>query len=129
MTSLRTTAIALGTATVLAVPTALVLAPAANADIDKHGKCGVGVYEFSVDREDGGYEVGVDFDRVAPGTRWKIQMSQNGKTYFNRVVRAENDGDFDVDRKRPNTSGADVFRFKASRVGGPASCGDKITVS
>lgn len=129
MNTVLKSTIGLGAAAALALPTALVLTPAAHADIDKFGTCGAGVYEFSVDREDNGsYDVSVDLDRVAPGTRWRVQMSHNGKGFVDRVVRADREGDVEVERNRPNSAGTDVFRFKATRVGSKASCSDKISV-
>lgn len=126
----RTTALTAAGA-VLAVPTAVLVASPASADteVDRHGSCGGGRYEFSVDREDGGYEVSVDLDNIAAGSRWKVVMRHDGNRFFKRTITADNEGDLDVDRYRNNTSGQDRFKFRAARVDGSASCSRVITVS
>jgi hypothetical protein len=101
----------------------------ADTEVDRYGSCGGGRYEFSVDREDGGYEVSVDLDNIAAGSRWKVVMRHDGNRFFKRTITADNEGDLDVDRYRNNTSGQDGFKFRAARVDGPASCSRVITVS
>ena len=123
----RTTA-GLGAALALAVPTALVVAAPAHADVERRGACGAGSYELSVDREDGGYEASVDIDRVAPGSRWRVVMRHDGQRFYRNVLRADREGELDVDRQRGNTAGRDTFRFRAERLGGPASCSARISV-
>jgi hypothetical protein len=114
----------------VAAPAALVLtAPSASADVDRRGTCGGGSYELSVDREDGGYDVSVDLDRVAPGSRWKVVVRHEGKVVANVVRRAERDGDLDVERWVRNTPGNETFRFTAQRVGSRTSCGATVTVA
>ncbi len=122
--------IALSTAgVVLAAPAALALSAApAHADVERRGACGGGTYELSVDREGRGYEVNVDLDRVAPGSKWRVIIAQDGKRKANVVRTAERDGDVDVERYLPNTAGKDKFRFTAKRVGGKTKCGAAITV-
>ncbi len=122
------TTVALGTAAALAVPTALAVATPAHADVDRHGRCGGGQYEFSVDSEDGGFEVSADIDNVAPGSRWRVTLRHDGNRYYRNVLRADNEGDLDVERFRRNTSGTDTFTFRAKRLGQPVSCAARITV-
>lgn len=112
----------------LAVPVAVLVAAPANADIERHGNCGGGRYELSVDREGGGFEVNVDLDNVAPGSKWKITLRQDGKRYYSERRTADREGDIDVERFRSNTNGSDKFSFRAKRVGGGASCTAAITV-
>lgn len=123
----RTTALTTAGA-LLAVPAAVLVATPAHADVDRYGSCGGGTYEFSVDREDGGYEVSVDVDRVAPGSRWKVVLRHDGNRFYKRTLTADNEGDLDVDRLRNNTGGNDRFKFRATRAKGSASCGRAITV-
>ncbi len=120
-----TAGLAIGALT--AVPVALVAAPA-HADVERHGACGSGRYELSVDRENGGFEVSVDLDRLPPGQRWKVVLRHDGAKVASVTRRADHAGDIDLERFRANTGGKDVFRFTAKRVGGTASCGDRITV-
>jgi hypothetical protein len=123
----RTTALTTAGA-LLAVPAAVLVATPAHADVDRYGTCGGGSYEFSVDREDGGYEVAVDLDRVAPGSRWKVVLRHDGNRFYKRTLTADNEGELDVDRNRTNTGGDDTFKFRAARVDGSAGCGRTITV-
>jgi hypothetical protein len=119
---------AVGTAALLAVPVALLVPASAQADVERNGSCGDGRYELNVDREDGRFEVSGELDGVAPGSRWKVVMKHDGKRFASVTRTADNEGDLDVERMRPNTSGRDVFRFRASRVNGPASCSAVVTV-
>lgn len=118
-----------GTGALLAVPTAVLVSAPAHADVERHGACGGGHYEFSVDREAGGFEVSLDLDYVRPGSRWQVVLRHDGKRYFKKTLRADNEGDLDVERWRTNTTGNDTFKFRAKRVGGPASCTRIITRS
>jgi hypothetical protein len=128
MNTITRTAAGLGTALALAVPTALVAAAPAHADVERRGACGAGQYELSVDREDGGYEVSADIDRVAPGSRWRVVLRHDGERIARVVRRADHEGDLDVDRQRPNTSGRDVFKFRAKRLGHSTSCSARVSV-
>jgi hypothetical protein len=122
-----TAAIAAGS--LLAAPVALIAtAPSAHADVERHGKCGPGVYEFSVDREGAGFEVSADLDGLKPGSRWKVVLRHDGTKIASVIRRADHEGDIDVERYRLNSAGADKFRMVAKRVGGTASCDATITV-
>jgi hypothetical protein len=121
---------AIATAGALVAAPAVLLAAPAHADVERKGACGGGSYEFSVDREGSSkYEVSADLDRVKPGSKWKVVLRQDGNRYYKQVLKADREGDLDVERLRNNTSGDDVFTFKASRVKGKASCSSSITVS
>lgn len=124
----RTTALAASGA-MLAVPTAVLTAAPAHADVERHGACGGGAYEFSVDREGQGFEVSLDLDFVQPGSRWKVVLRHDGNRYFHRTIRADHEGDLDVERWRANTAGKDAFRFRASRANGSQSCSRTIAVT
>jgi len=114
---------------VVAVPALVALAPAAHADIEKQGSCGNGVYELSVDRENGGFEVNFDLDGVASGSQWRVVLKHDGKRYFKKVRTADREGEIDVEKWRSNTAGKDVFRAKATNTSTGATCTAKITVS
>lgn len=121
-------------ATLLALPAtalAVTAVPAAAdpGDAERHGRCGGGSYELSVDREDGGYEVGVDLDRVAPGSRWTIVVRHDGTRATKVTRRADREGDLDVDLFRRGTAGSETFAFTAKRVGGSQKCSARVTVA
>ncbi|WP_232679328.1 hypothetical protein [Nocardioides sp. R-C-SC26] len=128
-TRTRITALATATAGTLAgVGLAVGAAAPAHADVERQGRCGVGVYDFSVDREGRGYEVSVDLDGLPRSSRWKVQLFHNGAAVLTTTRAADVEGDVEVETYRRNASGADTFRFRATRVGGGASCGSTITL-
>ncbi len=104
----------------------------AYADIERQGRVSGAHYDFSVDRERGGFEVSFDLDNAAPGSRWVVRMSHDGKRYFNRTVTAradddDRDGEFEIERWRGNTAGKDVFRVSIRKVGTSTTKVVKIT--
>lgn len=121
-------------ATLLVLPATALAATAVPAvadpgDAERHGRCGGGVYELSVDREDGGYEVGVDLDRVAPGSRWTVAVRHDGTRVAKVTRTADREGDLDVDLVRRDTAGSDTFAFTAHRVGGTQKCSARLKVA
>ncbi|WP_347352601.1 hypothetical protein [Intrasporangium sp.] len=123
----RRTAVLVTTA-VLTVPAAVLTAAPAQADVERHGRCGSAVYEFSVDRERGGFEVELEIDRAKPKSQWKVLMYHDGKRFVNQTFRADREGELDVERWRGNTAGYDKFTFRATRSDGAATCTNSITV-
>jgi hypothetical protein len=114
----------------IAVPTgAVLMAAPAHADVERHGSIGSGDYEFSVDREGAGYEVSFDIDHVRRGTHWKVVLRHDGKRVLTRTLKADHEGELDVETYRPNTSGKDRFKVRAERVNGSARASATITVS
>lgn len=106
----------MGTAALLATPL-LTASPASATDRDF--RVGGAQVDYSVERDDGRYEVDVDIDSAKPGSKWRITLWQNGNRYFKDVRRADGDGDVrDVEQTRKNTRGQDVFKVKIKRVGG-----------
>ena len=83
MNTLRTGATALGIATLLAVPTALVPASPANADVERGGAA-ARRYELNVDRERGGFEVAPTSRARPREAAWRIVLKHDGKRYFTR---------------------------------------------
>jgi hypothetical protein len=47
-----------------------------------------------------------------------VTLKHDGKRFHKKVHRADGDGDIDIDKKRGNTKGADVFKVKVKKVGG-----------
>ncbi|GAA4689073.1 hypothetical protein [Nocardioides nanhaiensis] len=113
----------------LAVPTAVLVAAPAHADVDRQGRCGPGSYEFSVDREGRGFEVSADLDNLRPGSRWKVVLRQDGRVIGNVTRTADREGDVELDRFARNTAGKDRFVMRATPVGGGSGCSSTITVS
>ena len=107
----------------------LLAAPAAHADTERNGRCGGGTYELSAGPDDGRYEVSVDLDRVAPGTRWRVVVKHEGRTIANVVRTADREGDVEVERAVRGTAGSETFSFRASRLNAPISCSRSVTVA
>ena len=119
MNTLRKSTAVAGITALLAVPTAMVVASPANADIERGGSCAGARYELNVDRERGGFEVDADIEDAAPGSRWRIVLKHDGRTYYNKVRTTDREGDVDVERFRHNTNGRDRLglRVKNLRTG------------
>ncbi|WP_432479324.1 hypothetical protein [Nocardioides sp. GXQ0305] len=114
------------------VASALTLAPspalAGDGDVEKARGCGGFRIELKVGPEDGGWEVESDVDDASAGSDWRIRIRHDGRTVFNRVRTAGPGGDVEVDLRRPDTRGADRFRFRAHPVGNPdRACALRIT--
>lgn len=120
MTVRRTTA-TVAAGALLAAPLTLLTATSASADQDKDRDFRIGgaQVDFSVEKDDGRFEVSVDIDDARPGSTWRVVLKHDGKRFHNKVHRADGDGDVDIDRTRRNSAGADVFKVVVKKVGGP----------
>jgi hypothetical protein len=110
----------IGGGALLAVPLAVVAAPAATADAERTVRCGPGTAELSVDTEGRSLEVSADLDDVTPGSRWRLVLRQDGNRIAKVVRTADNEGDLDIERFVRNTRGLDTFAFRAKQLGGGA---------
>ena len=106
--------------------TALVAAPA-HADVERRGTCAGATYELNVDRERGGFEVDADIDRARAGSEWRVTIRHDDTVATSRVLRADNEGELDLDTFRRNTAGKDTFRLTVTPAGGSA-CSVKVTL-
>lgn len=125
-TTTRITALAAVTALVAAPLTFAAMAPA-SADVDRHGACGTGGYEFNVDKERSGYELDASIDGVKPGSTWTFVVRHDGKRLTKVTRTADNEGEVDIDANASNTAGKDTFSFRATS--GSVNCGTSITVA
>ena len=112
--------------TAAAGATVLVATPA-HADVERRGTCAGAAYELSVDRERGGFEVDADIDNARVGSEWRVTLRHDGKVTTSRVLRADDEGELDLDAWRRNTAGKDVFRLTVTPAGG-SSCSARITM-
>ncbi|GAA1929285.1 hypothetical protein GCM10009737_33980 [Nocardioides lentus] len=129
-TSTRVAAL-LGTAALTAGTATVALAGPASADVDRNGSCGGATYEFSVDRDDdrrNSYEVTADLDN-AGGTKYRVVLKQNGKTFYNVARTADREGDIEVERNRSNTRGADTFLLQYRNTTTDQVCRTTIRVA
>lgn len=113
-------------ATATAGATVLVAAPA-SADVERRGTCAGATYELSVDRERGGFEVDADVDRARPSSEWRVTVRHDGAVAVSRTLRADDEGELDVDAWRRDTAGSDTFTLTVRPAGGWA-CSVKVTV-
>ena len=115
------------TALVATVGATVLVATPAHADVERRGTCAGAMYELSVDRERGGFEVGVDLDRARAGSSWTVTLRHDGAVATSRTLRADAEGEIDVDTWRRNTAGTDTFRLTVRPAGGTA-CTTKVTL-
>ncbi|WP_193604501.1 hypothetical protein [Nocardioides dongkuii] len=123
MSKIRTSIAMLGVTTLLAAPLSAIAGPA-HADADAAANrervfrvAGARV-DFSVERDDGRFEVDVDIDNARPGSRWRIVLWHNGTRFHNRVHRADREGDVDISKNQGDRAGADTFKVKVKKVRG-----------
>lgn len=116
-----------GITALIATPLAFATMAPASADVDRHGACGAGVYEFSVDRERSGYEADASIEGVKPGSQWTLVVRHNGKRVTKVTRIADHEGEVDVDAFAKNATGKDTFSFAATS--GSVSCKNSITVA
>ena len=115
-------------ATLVAVPTAVLVAAPAHADAERQVACAGGRLELSVDREGNGWEVDASVDNVAAGQQWRFVVKHDGNRAFKGVRTTDNEGDADVDRWRQDTSGKDTFSAKVVRLSDGTTCRVSVTV-
>ncbi|WP_299931769.1 hypothetical protein [uncultured Nocardioides sp.] len=113
-------------ATAAAGSTVLVAGPA-SADVERRGTCAGAMYELNVDRERGGFEVDADIDNARPGSEWRVAIRHDGTLATSRVLRADGEGELDLDTFRRNTAGKDTFKLTVTPAGG-SSCSLKVTL-
>ena len=132
----RTKRVVAGTGLVATAATAALVvgtvAPA-YADIDRHGRYGTGHYEFSVDRERGGFELSFDLDGVQAGKRYVVALRHDGKLITRKTLTAHRDdddgrGELSLERWAKNTAGSDTFKVRFREAGTKVYKSAKITV-
>lgn len=106
--------------------TALVATPA-HADVERRGTCAGATYELSVDRERGGYDVDADLNGAKAFSSWEVTIRHNGKVAAQRTVRADDEGELDLDTWTRNARGKDVYKLTVKPSGGSA-CSTTVTV-
>lgn len=120
-TARRSTA-ALAATALIGAPLALLTASPAHADVerDREFRVAEADVDFSVEKDDGRFEVKVEIDEALPRTKWRIVLKHDGKQFLRTTRVADDDGEIELDHKRRNTRGADKFTLKVKKVGGPS---------
>ena len=114
-------------ATAAAGATVLVASPA-NADVERRGTCAGATYELNVDRERGGYDVDADIEGAKAYSNWRVTIRHNGDLAVSRTLKADDEGELDLDTFRKNTAGKDTFTVIVTPAGGSA-CSLKVTAA
>ncbi|WP_148573668.1 hypothetical protein [Nocardioides caldifontis] len=120
MSKTRTTTAALGAAALVATTLGMTAGPAAADGKDREFRIGGAQVDFSVEKDDGRFEVDVDIDDARPGSKWRVVLWHDGKRFHKKVHRADREGDVDIDKRRSNTKGKDTFKVKVEKIGGGA---------
>ncbi len=97
-----------------AVAAAPTVVPAREVEREIRGRGAAGTeWEFNVEKE--GKRIDVDLDVESPrvGQKWDVRLYHNGKRVTKVVRTTDSDGEFELDRNRPNKKGKDTLRFKA----------------
>ena len=98
--------------------------------IIRTGNCsGRADWKLKAKARDGGYEVEFEIDSNRRGQVWTYRLRQNGvvRSQGRRVTRPPS-GSFTVERRAPNTRGADTFVGTARNVRTGQTCRGTLTV-
>lgn len=106
---------------------AVAVAAPASADVERRGTCAGATFELNVDRERGGWDVDADLQGARAGSEWKVVLRHDGAVAASRTLRADDEGELDLDAFRRDTAGKDVFKLTVKPAGGSA-CSTSITV-
>lgn len=120
MTNISRAIATLGVTALLATPLSMSASPA-HADgpeKDRQFRVSGADVDFSVEKDDGRFEVEVDIDDAEPGSKWRVVLWHDGRRFHHKVHRADGDGDVEIDQNRRNTAGADTFKVRVKKVGG-----------
>jgi hypothetical protein len=116
MMNLRRTTATLGAAALIATPLSVMTAAPATA-ADREFRYAGAEVEFDVERDDGRFEIEVDIDDAQPGSRWRVVLWHNGNRFHKRIHRADGDGEIEIEKKRRDTRGEDVFKLRVKKIG------------
>jgi len=112
----------------LAVGLPVALATSASADTEKRGSCSASaVYDYEVEKDDGGFEVSFEVDTNVAGQRWRVNLFHDGDRYYKAVGTTDREGEVDAEAFQPNTAGQDRFRAKARNLSSGEVC--KVTIT
>lgn len=96
-----------------------VASAAAYADDDsrEEGRCARGIeWRMEADPDDGRIDIEVKIDTDRPGRRWSWVLTHNGSLSDRGTTWTRgSSGSFEVERTAVDVSGADAFRFRATR--------------
>ena len=123
------TAALTGTA-LLAVPVAATAAPIrADVEREKDGTCSSSsTWDFNLEKEHGRIDIDVDVDSRAAGQKWKVKITHEGKTVYNKTRTTDREGEIDVSRNVKDTRGKDKVTFRATNNSTGEVCRASLTI-
>ena len=125
------TAALTGTA-LLAVPVAATAAPIrADVEREKDGMCSSSsTWDFNLEKEHGriDIDIDVDVDSRAAGQKWKVKITHEGKTVYNKTRTTDREGEIDVSRNVKDTRGKDKVTFRATNNSTGEVCRASLTI-
>jgi len=98
--------------------------------IIRTGNCsGAADWKLKAKARDGGYEVEFEVDSNRRGQVWRYTLRQNGVVLAQGTRTTQPpSGSFSVERRAPNTAGADTFVGTATNVATGQTCRGTLTV-
>ena len=114
-------------ATAAAGSTVLVAGPA-SAEVERRGTCAGATYELDVNRERGGHDVDADIENARAFSEWTVAVRHNGGVAVSRALKADDEGELDLDTFRRSTTARDTFKLTVTPAGGGA-CSVKVSVA
>lgn len=129
-TSIRAATVAASAIGLVAVALPVAFAgPASAREVERKGACSMGVarYDFSVEKEHGRFDLDFDVESKAAGEKWRVTLRHDKKVVHRSTRTTDREGEFDVDRNRPNTKGKDKFVARAKNLATGEICKAKIT--
>ena len=123
------TAALTGTA-LLAVPVAASAAPIrAEVEREKEGRCSSSsTWDLNLEKEHGRIDIDVDIDSRAAGQKWKVKITHEGKTVYNKTRTTDREGEIDVSRNVKDTRGKDKVTFRATNNSTGEVCRASLTI-
>ena len=111
-------------ATTVAAVTPAAYVSAREVEREKEGRGRLGTtWEFNLEKEGKRIDVDLDVEAQRAGQRWDVRLYHNGKRVTKVVRTTDAEGEFELDRNRPNKKGTDTLRFKATSSSGEVLTG------
>ena len=107
------------------------VATAASAEVEREmsGGCSVSSrWDFNLEKEHGRIDVDAEVDAPAPGQRWTVKVTHEGRTVYNRVRTTDREGEIDVSRYVDNTRGKDKVTFRATNSSTGEVCSASLSI-
>ena len=114
----------------LAVPVAASAAPIrADVEREKDGRCSSSsTWDFNHEKEHGRIDIDVDVDSRAAGQKWKVKITHEGNTVYNKTRTTDREGEIDVSRNVKDTRGKDKVTFRATNNSTGEVCRASLTI-